>query len=96
LNSASEFYPNDRWLIESEQVLKEFITSIKVSHLIEQAERAVFKGNNKRALNHYQDALFFLARENNQNEQGRVISEGINAEIEKLRQISIKTIDNND
>jgi hypothetical protein len=96
LNSASEFYPNDRRLIESEQALKEFLTSIKVSHLIEQAERAVFKGNNKRALNHYQDALFFLARENNQNEQGQLITEKINAEIEKLRQISIKTIDKNE
>jgi hypothetical protein len=96
LNSASEFYPNDRRLVESERALKEFITSIKVSHLIEQAERAVFKGNNKRALNHYQDALFFLARENNQNEQGQLITEKINAEVEKLRQISIKTIDKND
>jgi hypothetical protein len=63
LSSALQFYPNETRLIESETVLKDFIASIKVSHWIEQAERAAFKGNSKRAMSLYRDALFFLDRE---------------------------------
>lgn len=88
LNAALQFYPNDQQLLESESALKEFITSIKVSHWIEQAERAAFKGNVKRAINHYRDALFFMARETVQTEQRALIAEKINAEIENLRQMS--------
>lgn len=91
LETAAEFYPNERQLIESEQVLREFIASIKVSHWIEQAERAAFKGNYKRAINYYRDALFFLARgaNNLQTEKTAAVAERINAEIEKLRADSI-------
>lgn len=91
LNAALQFYPNDKQLIDSENALKEFITSIKVSHWIEQAERAAFKGNFKRAINHYRDALFFMARETVPSEQKVLFAEKINAEIEKLRQLSMET-----
>lgn len=88
LNSALEFYPDDRQLLESEAVLKEFITSIKVSHSIEQAERAAFKGNYKRAINHYRDALFYMAGENAPSRELELTAEKINAEIENLRRLS--------
>ncbi len=88
LNSALEFYPSDRRLIESENALKEFIISIKVSHWTEQAERAAFKGNYNRAVNHYQDALFFMSRENIQSDEMKLTIEKIKAEIEKLRAVS--------
>ena len=87
LNSALEFYPNESRLLESEAVLKNFIASIKVSHWVEQAERAAFKGNNKRAISLYRDALFFLAREDVRNEDKEAIAENINAKIESLREI---------
>lgn len=90
LDSALQFYPNEQRLIESESVLKDFIASIKVSHWIEQAERAAFKGNYKRAVNLYRDALFFLARENVKNEEREAIAEKINFEIESLRRLSTK------
>ncbi len=89
LNSALEFYPNDEQLLESETALREFITSIKVSHWVERAERAAFKGNFKRAINHYRDALFSMARENPPNEERVLIAEKINAEIEKLQRLSL-------
>jgi hypothetical protein len=92
LNSALEFYPNDRQLIESENALKEFIISIKVSHWMEQAERAAFKGNYNRAVNHYQDALFFMSRENIQSEEMKLTTDKIKAEIEKLRAVSEEKI----
>ena len=99
LQTAAEFYPNERQLAESETVLREFIASIKVSHWIEQAERAAFKGNYKRAINHYRDALFFLARDGGssgfQAEKTSAVAEQINHEIEKLRAAgSTKTIEN--
>ncbi|MCA1623934.1 MAG: hypothetical protein LC768_18525 [Acidobacteria bacterium] len=87
LETALQFYPNDTQLIESEEVLKEFITSIKIFHWIEQAERAAFKKNYKRAISCYQDALFFLARENINKEEGELITEQINRKIENIHQI---------
>ncbi len=87
LISALEFYPDDRQLVESETALKEFIMSIKVSHWIEQGERSAFKGNYKRAINHYRDALFFMARENVQTEERESVALKINKEIESINQI---------
>jgi tetratricopeptide (TPR) repeat protein len=97
LDSALQFYPDETRLIESESALKEFIASIKVSHWIEQAERAAFKGNYKRALSHYRDALFFLARGNIDPKEKEIIAEKINLEIDKLREVGErkrKNIDN--
>ena len=88
LDSALKFYPDEAELTESAGAVEEFIASIKVSHWIEQAERSAFKGNYKRAISHYRDALFYLARENVRSEERELIAEKINAEIEKLREIS--------
>lgn len=89
LEFALQFYPNEPQLLESDEALKEFAASIKISHLIEQAERADFKGNHKLAINHYKDALFFLARENVKGLEKEAIAERINSEIEKIREISV-------
>lgn len=90
LESALQFYPNETKLVESRNALKEFAASLKVSHWMEQAERSAFKGNYKRAISHYRDALFFLARGNIQREESEIIAEKINSEIAKLREISEK------
>ena len=93
LDSALQFYPNETKLLESEEVLKEFVASIKVLHRIEQAERAAFKGNYQRAISHYRDALFFLARENVKKGEKEIIAEKINTEISKLRELSAETLE---
>lgn len=85
LESALQYYPDESRLTESEAALKTFIVSIKVSHWIEQAERAAFKGNHKRAISLYRDALFFLAREEVKTEEKEKIANQINTEIELLR-----------
>lgn len=90
LGSARQYYPNDLQLIESEDALKEFIASIKISHWIEQAERSTFKGSYKQAINHYKDALYFLARENVQSIEKDSIAGKINREIENLRELAEK------
>lgn len=87
IDSALQFYPQELNLQESETALKDFIASIKVTHWIEQAERSAFKGNYKRAISHYRDALFFLGRENVKNEEKDLIAEHINEEIEKIREL---------
>lgn len=88
LGSALQFYPSETRLIESENALHEFIASIKISHWIEQAERSAFKGNYKRAISHYRDALFFLARGSVRPDEKEIIAGKINQEIEKLREIA--------
>lgn len=96
LDSALQFYPGETQLSESADALREFVASIKISHWVEQAERSAFKGNYKRAISHYRDALFFLARENIHNEEKEIIAEKINSEIAKLREISEKKIKSGD
>ena len=90
LDSALQYYPNDLQLTESEGALKEFIASIEISHWIEQAERSAFKGNYKNAINHYKDALYFLARENIRNIEKDAIADKINREIENLNDLAEK------
>jgi hypothetical protein len=91
LETAIQYYPDEQKLIESSLVIKDFIVSIKVSHWIEQAERSAFKGNYQRAINHYQDALFFLTRENSETQGRDVIAEELNFKIDELQ----KKISNN-
>jgi len=89
VESALQFYPQEARLTESESALRDFITSIKISHWIEQAERSAFKGNYKRAISLYRDALFFLDREDLKNEDREAIVHKINVEIGSLRQLSV-------
>ncbi len=93
LESALQFYPNEVQLRESEEAIKEFVVSIKISHSIEQAERAKFKENYKRAISLYRDALFSLARENLKSEERESLAEKIHAEIEKIHQLENTTKD---
>jgi hypothetical protein len=90
IESALQYYPNELHLNESKAAIDEFIASVKVSHWMEQAERSAFKGNYKRAISHYRDALFYLGRENVQNEQRQIVADQINKEIEKVRTLENK------
>lgn len=87
IDSALGFYPTERSLLESREVVVELIASIKVAHWIERAERAAFKGEYKEARNHYRDALFYLGRDNISSEDRELAANRINAEIERLREL---------
>ena len=87
IDAALAYYPNERDLLESRDVVLEMITSIKVSHWVEEAERAAFKGDYNEARSHYRDALFYLGRENVGSEDRTILAEKINREIERLRQL---------
>lgn len=86
LDTALEFYPREKQIQDSIEAVKEFNSSIKVSHLIESAEKAAFRGNDSEAVNLYRDALFFLQKENFQTSEFRLIEENIVAKIEKIEQ----------
>jgi hypothetical protein len=84
---ALKSYPHEPALLDSQKVLLELVSSMKITDLVDKAERAAFKGNDKRALSLYQDALFLLRREN-QNVQSETI-EHLNQEIARIRGLSI-------
>lgn len=83
LEFALRSYPAESTLLDSQKVLLELLSSMKVTDLMERAERSAFKGNHRRALSLYQDALFFLQREN-PDVEGEVVDH-INEEILRIR-----------
>lgn len=85
IDSALNLYPEEAQLRESELAVREFIASVKVSHWVELAERAAFKGYYARAIDRYRDALFYLSRENMREETRAETAERIGREIELLR-----------
>lgn len=80
---ALKYYPRDASLRDSEALLHQLISSMQVSSLLEKAERAKFKGNNKRAVSLYKDALFQISRYGGG--EPNPAAEMIKQEIAKLR-----------
>jgi hypothetical protein len=85
IDSALNLYPDEASLRESELAVREYIASVKVSHWVELAERAAFKGHYARAIDRYRDALFYLSREDMKEETRSETAERIGREIELLR-----------
>lgn len=85
LESAQKYYPDDLELNDSSIAIREFIASVKVAHWVELAERSAFKGHYRRAIERYQDALFYLNRDTVKEEVRAQGAERIGREIELLR-----------
>jgi len=85
VESAQKYYPQEEELHESNVAIHEFIASVKVAHWVELAERSAFKGHYRRAIDRYQDALFYLNREQMKDEVRIPNAERIGREIELLR-----------
>ena len=85
LDTALRVFPEDTELNASRAAIQELIGSIKVAHWVEIAERNVFKGNYRRAIERYQDALFYLERETVEDEVRMAGADRINREIDLLR-----------
>jgi len=85
LETALRVFPGDEELNASRAAIRELIGSIKVAHWVEIAERNAFKGNYRRAIERYQDALFYLERETLKDEVKIAGAERINREIDLLR-----------
>ncbi len=85
LNSAIHFYPNEKKLTESAEVVKEIIASSQISDKIAKAEKATKTKDYGFAINSYKDALYFLARREERSAEMDKIAEDINSRIEGLR-----------
>jgi tetratricopeptide (TPR) repeat protein len=85
LDNALKAYPGEAELEASKIAIREFIASVKVAHWVELAERSAFKGHHRRAIERYQDALFYLNRETVNDEIRLAGSERIMREIDLLR-----------
>ena len=84
IDSALKVFPNEQELQTSAKAVNEFITSSRVAHWIELAERAAFKGYHQRAIDCYKDALFYLTRDR-PDATGQAAAERITREIDLLR-----------
>lgn len=93
--SAVEFalthYPDDRSLLETATLLRDFLVSIKVSDWVEKAERAAFRGDNSKAIGLYKDALYFLGRDGENSEEREIAAEKIKSAIAVLENLRIGT-----
>jgi len=84
IDSALKVFPNEEELNVSGRAIREFITSSRVAHWVELAERAAFKGYHQRAIDCYKDALFYLSRDR-ASAAGEAAAERITREIDLLR-----------
>ena len=86
IDSALKVYPNEPELNESRSAIGEFIASVRVAHWVELAERSAFKGQYRRAIERYKDALFYLNDEAVKDEVRAAGTIKIAGEIERLRE----------
>ena len=84
IDTALKSYPDEAELNISAQAVREFITSSRVAHWVELAERAAFKGHYQRAIDCYRDALYYLTRERAEADR-EAAAERISREIDLLR-----------
>jgi len=84
IDQALKIYPGDEELTVSAQAVQDFITSSRVAHWVELAERAAFKGYFQRAIDCYRDALYYLGRDT-LDSAGNEAAERILKEIDMLR-----------
>ena len=82
IDSAAKKYPDVQELNTSAAAVREFVTSSRVAHWVELAQRATFKGRYRRAIDCYRDALFYLSRAEGDHQ---IAAEQITREIELLR-----------
>ena len=87
LDFALKFYPENEQLIGSRKAVQEFTVSTRLAHYTESAEREAFKEHYRRAINYYQDALFYLSRESLHIQENDLIKNKLEEEIEKLNLI---------
>lgn len=82
IDTALRSYPDDDELQRSAAAVRDFMTSSRVAHWVELAQRATFKGRYRRAIDCYRDALFYVTRAGSEHQMA---AEQITREIELLR-----------
>jgi hypothetical protein len=83
--AALEECPDDAELMNSERGVREFMASSRIAHWVEIAERTAFRGQHRRAIARYQDALFYVSREPMDDDTREALGARIQREIYALR-----------
>lgn len=84
LATALQKYPGEEELNRSAAAVRDFITTSRVAHWVELAQRASFKGRYRRAIECYRDALYYLTRADATSDH-QAAAEQIAREIDLLR-----------
>lgn len=84
LETALGFYPRDKNLLESHDALREYISTIRISERISQAEEAASSGDTEKARVIYKDIIMDLSSENLRAREKEIIGENIRIELKKL------------
>lgn len=92
IETGLEFYPQEADLLESRSVLAGLVVSIKVSKLIERAERAGRKGDPERARELYETAIEQLEKDDDE-AAAAVLINHLRQTVELLRTIRRDDID---
>lgn len=70
---------------EDEKQLWGIVHEIELNHYLEEAKKAEFKGNRKKALDQYQEALYFLMNDDIPDELQKNNMDNIKAKIDQLK-----------
>ena len=87
LESALQFYADEKELLDSKKAIDNFIVSIKISQHIEQARQATKELEYDDAIRLYQEALALVPVDESIDDEKLPISKSISQEIEKICQI---------
>jgi len=84
ISTALEFYPREKNLIDSAEAVNEYIETINIAHMVEEAEAVSMTGDDALAMVIFQKALIELDNAGFPNRDKEMIAEKIRAEIAKL------------
>jgi hypothetical protein len=87
LESALEFYPNEKRLMESREALERFVSSALISESMENAEKCLAAADDVSATKYYYQALEEIERSKAPAYEKEPISAHINQEISRLSKI---------
>lgn len=87
IDEALRRYPNEPELLASADVVRDMVASLRVSHWVEMAERAAFRGKYARAIARYEDALFYLSRAEMTEAARNATAQRLRKEIESMSEM---------
>lgn len=87
IESALRVYPEERQLHESIHAIRDYIASARVEYWMELAERAAFKGNYRKSIDRYQNALFYLDRDKAWSKSRAEIEDKIQRQVQSIHTI---------
>ncbi|MCO6510463.1 MAG: hypothetical protein J5I65_06685 [Aridibacter famidurans] len=86
VEEAIGHYPGEQKLLESAEVLREFISTARIAGLVEEAESSEKSGDYEKAFSLYENILARIRGEDISEEEQSLLSERITEKLEEIRQ----------